>query len=329
MATNYKFFNTEEKFELKNKKDTCAALYHHTNLRSDNRIYPCCRYKTQLQTFDGDVDAILHSDQYNKLRESWTIDDPNCAKCKYEEQQIGKTSLRESFNESYDVDNVELHDMEIGFDNICDLACDGCWEDRSSTWWVKKNPGKSPKLGVMHSKELTNIPQTIQSVSFLGGEPLMTNRHRKFLESFDDLSNLDVTYFTNGMHKLIPRDIELMDQCKRIKFFFSIDAVGKLGEQVRSGSKWEVVEETIAQISPLYESQIHSTIHINNWRGLPDLAQWTKQYDKWSFNILTYPKHLDIVNLTDKDKEEFVYILDNNDIPMTNWLKKHLKGEKQ
>ena len=38
----------------------------------------------------------------------------------------------------------------------------------------------------------------------------MTNRHRRFLETFKDLQNLEVEYFTNGMHKLQEEDYQLL-----------------------------------------------------------------------------------------------------------------------
>ena len=72
----------------------CSALYNHANIRGGNRVYPCCRFKQSIQQFNGDVENILSSDQYHTLRQSWSIDDPNCAKCKHEEA-LGKESLRQ------------------------------------------------------------------------------------------------------------------------------------------------------------------------------------------------------------------------------------------
>ena len=66
------------------------------------------------------------------------------------------------------------------------------------------------------TEEFTNIPSTVSKVVFLGGEPLMTNIHRRFLESFDTLEDLEVEYFTNGMHKLVEEDYILLNECKQI-----------------------------------------------------------------------------------------------------------------
>ena len=47
----------------------CSAFWNHTNIRSGNRVYPCCRFKHSVATFDGDIDNVLHSTAYQDLRE--------------------------------------------------------------------------------------------------------------------------------------------------------------------------------------------------------------------------------------------------------------------
>lgn len=305
----------------------CAALYNHTNLRGGNRIFPCCRYKEHIQWFDGDVKNVLTSYMYNKLRcdmeQEWL---PGCGKCQHEES-LGKESLRQWFNKNYSMDKVELKYFEVGFDNICDLTCDGCWEEWSSSWWVKKNPNLPPKQGITSTTELRNIPESIEKVVFLGGEPLMTNRHRRFLESFDTLEHLEVEYFTNGMHKLLEEDYKLLSKCKRVHFTVSIDGYGSLNEKVRSGSAWSRVVKTLDEIADTFDYTIHTTLHKNNWYGLPKLAEFTKNYTKWTTNVLTFPKELDIINLEQCDKKELLKILDTYDIPNRQYIKAHLKGE--
>lgn len=304
----------------------CAALYNHTNVRGGNRVYPCCRYKQPIQTFDGDIGNILHSNEYKTLRDNWTINDPNCAKCLHEEI-LGKESLRQRLNQEYNVDEVKLQYLEVGFDNICDLTCDGCWEEWSSSWWAKKNPNLPPKQGITSTEEFTNIPSTVNKVVFLGGEPLMTNRHRRFLESFDTLEDLEVEYFTNGMHKLVEEDYILLNECKRVHFTVSIDGVGALNEQVRHGSVWSRVLKTLQEIHSTFDYTIHTTIHKNNWHGLPELAEFTKKYSNWTTNVLTYPKKLDIINLEQSDKDKLIEIVNTYEIPNRQYIEAHLKGE--
>lgn len=305
----------------------CAALYKHTNVRGGNKVYPCCRYKTPVQKFDGNVNEILHTKEYEKLRADmetgWL---PGCGKCKHEED-LGMESLRQRFNKKYTASVPELKYLEVGFDNICDLTCDGCYEQWSSSWWVKKNPNLPAKLGVTSTKNFENIPDTIERVVFLGGEPLMTNRHRKFLDSLKSLDSLTVEYYTNGMHRLTEQDMALLEKCKHVHFTVSIDAVGTLNEKVRTGSRWSTVVDTLDQIANKFDYTIHTTVHKNNWHGLPDMYEFTRGYKNWTTNLLTFPRGMDVINISPKDKTRFAHMLDNFDIPNKEYIKAHLQGD--
>jgi organic radical activating enzyme len=303
----------------------CSAFWNHTNIRGGNRVFPCCRYKTPIQTFDGDLENVLHSEEYGLLRANSlnNIKNSNCEKCYYEES-LGKKSTRQEFNENYSGDSVELKYLEVGFDNICNLTCDGCWEEWSSSWWVKKNPDGKVKEGILSTSEFVNIPQTIEKIVFLGGEPLITNRHRKFLQSFSDLSNLTVEYFTNGMFDLTEEDHKLLQKCKSVKFTVSIDGYGELNEKVRFGSKWENVENFVKTLP--YNKAIHTTIHINSCHGLVDMYKWiSKNNYHWTTNVLTYPKHLDIINLEETKKLTLLEVLNNFKIPNKNYIINHIQ----
>jgi MoaA/NifB/PqqE/SkfB family radical SAM enzyme len=303
----------------------CSAFWSHTNIRGGNRVFPCCRYKTPVQTFDGDLGKVLYSDEYESLRSDSLngIRNSNCEKCYYEES-LNKKSTRQWFNENYQGNSVKLKYLEVGFDNICNLACDGCWEEWSSSWWVKKNPEGKVVEGILSTSDFVNIPETIEKIVFLGGEPLITNRHRKFLQSFSDLSHLTVEYFTNGMFDLTQEDRKLLGKCKSVKFTVSVDGYRGLNEKVRTGSEWNKVEQFITNLE--YEKVVHTTIHRNNWHGLSEISNWISinKYT-WTTNVLTYPKHLDIINLDDSEKQKLLCILDLHAIPNTEYIKSHIQ----
>lgn len=298
----------------------CAAFWHHTNIRNDNNIFPCCRFKTPIQKFDGDVVNILNSAEYKALREH---EGPiaGCAKCDYEES-LGKKSLREQFNEQYDMETVKLEFLEVGLDNICNLTCDGCWDEFSSSWAKKSNS----TVIVRSSTDITELPDTINKILFLGGEPLMTTRHIRLLK-IANRSQLDVTYNTNGTFLLDKETIDLLNDCKHVKFILSIDGYGLLNEQVRSGSKWEDILKFIEQIKNLnFELVIHTVVHLNNWQGLAELEKFVKFVGvEWTTNILTYPKKLDIVNMS--SKTEFVSMIEQLDIPNKKYMLDHIKTD--
>jgi sulfatase maturation enzyme AslB (radical SAM superfamily) len=276
----------------------CAAFWKHTNIRNSNKIYPCCRYKTPVATFDGNVEGILHSEVYQKLRQSEYLE--GCAKCYYEESQ-GKQSLRERFNAEYDTDTVELKYLELGLDNICNLTCDGCFGDFSSEWSKIENPDKPTEYHIRSTKDFNNVPDSVDKILFLGGEPLMTKRHLKVLELVKDKHCTSITYNTNGTFLLDIETQEMLKRFKKVDFILSIDGYGKLNDTVRSGSSWDDILKFISQINTLeLDLSINSVLHINNWQGIVELEQFINELNVvWTVNVLTYPKHLDISTTTE------------------------------
>jgi len=308
----------------------CSAFWNHTNIRSGDRVFPCCRFKQPVQSFNGNVDDILHSVEYHKLRQESLngVLNPNCEKCYYEEKN-GKESLRERFNKEYTIDRVELKFLEIGFDNICNLACDGCWEEWSSTWANIKSPD-TKKINILTTKEFINIPDTVDKVLFLGGEPLMTSRHRQFLKKLKTPETISVIYYTNGTFLFSFDDLELLYKFKHVTVYVSIDGISETNDRVRKGSNWSDILMFLDQIkNTKFEIKINSVIHLNNWSGFKDLSNFIKHNNyTWITNVLTYPTTLDIINLLPDEKQELKQILNEEKIPNTDYILKHLYQEK-
>jgi sulfatase maturation enzyme AslB (radical SAM superfamily) len=296
----------------------CAAFWHHTNIRSDNKVFPCCRFKTPIQEFTGDVVNILNSNEYKDLRDhSGPI--AGCAKCDYEET-MGVKSLRQKFNEEYDIKTVKLEFLEVGLDNICNLTCDGCWDEFSSSW-AKKSEST---IIVRSSTDITELPNTINKILFLGGEPLMTNRHRKLLKLIADPSVVNITYNTNGTFLLDNDTIDILKTFKNVDFILSIDGYAELNEKVRSGSKWSDILAFIDQIQKSdFNLTIHTVLHKNNWHGIGKIKEFVDSIGKpWTINILTYPKKLDISTI--ENKEDISNLFQSIDFPNKDQVLRHL-----
>jgi sulfatase maturation enzyme AslB (radical SAM superfamily) len=301
----------------------CAAFWKHTNLRNDNNIFPCCRFKTPIQKFDGDLSNVLHSDEYILLRNKSSNGEiiEGCSKCYYEEQS-GKQSLRQKFNSEYTTDAVNLEYFEVGFDNICNLTCDGCWEDFSSAWGKKLNLDKT--LIIKSTTDVENIPETIKKILFLGGEPLMTTRHIKFLKKIKDKKQVTVEYNTNGTFLLSDELIMLLKDFKSSNFILSIDGYKEVNEKVRSGSKWDDILKFIKQLADNnFNYEINSVMHLNNCFYFKELAEFVKSLGvQWNINVLTYPTHLDIKHVNDKISL-FNYI-SKLEIPNKDYILRHI-----
>lgn len=308
----------------------CAAFWKHTNIRNSNKIFPCCRFKSPVAEFDGDVESILHSPIYQELREASSTGKflEGCAKCYYEESQ-GKESLRQRFNKEYDTEKVELKFLELGLDNICNLTCDGCFGEFSSAWSEKEQPSKPKSFHIRSSNNLNSVPNTVDKILFLGGEPLMTKRPSKILEQVPDKSKVSVIYNTNGTFLLDQYTIDLLKTFKNVEFIVSIDGYAELNDQVRSGSQWKDILKFIEQIRSLsFELSVNSVLHLNNWQGFTDLHNFIKsQKLEWTINVLTYPKHLAIDKV--ENIHDVISTFENLDIPNKQYIMNHFDNIKQ
>ena len=303
--------------------NTCAAFWKHTNIRGGNNIYPCCRFKHPVAKFDGDLHKVLHSPQYQSLRDADALKLSGCSKCAYEES-IGKESLRQKFNNSFDMDSVALEFLEIGFDNICNLTCDGCYSEFSSSWSKKLFPHAPKSKHYTSINEIHSVPDSIKKVVFLGGEPLMTSRHKKFLDMVKHPNKVSITYNTNATFMLTKSLIKLLKTFKDVHFIVSIDGYKELNDKVRSGSKWSDILKFIDLVKRNdFSMSVNSVLHLNNWHGMADLEQFVNTLNvEWHLNILTYPEKLDINNY--RNKQEIIDSIKLTNIPNKNYILKHL-----
>lgn len=306
----------------------CAAFWKHTNLRNDDNIYPCCRFKHPVQKFDGNFENILQSKEYQQLRESSSKNQyiDGCSKCYYEERK-GKVSLRQKFNQEYDTDTVELKFLELGLDNICNLYCDGCYPEFSSQWSKIRYPERPSSFHVRSTKNIGKIPNTVDKILFLGGEPLMTNRHIKVLKTVNKKSLTDVIYNTNGTFLLDAKTIDFLKNFRSVHFIVSIDGYEKLNDKVRKGSKWNDVLEFIDSIKKNnFSMSVTSVLHINNWHGFGELQKFIEKIRvEWNINVLTYPTHLDIKNID--DPIPVINFFESIEVPNKNYIIAHIKND--
>lgn len=309
-------------------KTKCAAFWKHVNIRNDNNVFPCCRYKTPVMKFNGNVTEILDTQIYENLRRNSSngVQDSNCQKCYYEES-LGKESLRQRFNKEYDCDIVELKYLEVGLDNICNLTCDGCYADFSSSWSQKQYPDKAKSFHIRTSVDLKTLPETVSKILFLGGEPLMTKRHLKILELVKNKSLVTVTYNTNGTFLLDDKTLEMLKKFKEVDFIVSIDGYGDLNDRVRSGSQWTDICKFIEQVTnEKFKLSINTVVHKNNWHGLLDLEKFVNDLGvSWTVNMLTYPEHLNIINVD--NKKQLIDILRSIKSVDLKYMMDHINNE--
>lgn len=306
----------------------CAAFWKHTNIRPGNRIYPCCRFKKSIAQFDGNLETILDSQEYKELRRASENNEwiSGCEKCYYEES-IGHKSLRQEFNEKHDANEVGIEYLEIGIDNLCNMACDGCNSEFSTSWIAKeKKLYGAAKYKKLESRDITAVPASIKKILFLGGEPLLTDKHLDILNKHPAPANCEIVYNTNC--SVIPdsKCENVWAKFKKTSFIASLDGYGEVNDEVREGSKWqECVNFLDWCVDNNFEFEVNTVLHKNSWHSITDLSEFIRQYtNQWFVNVLTFPPELDIINISEKDKTMLKQYVEKYNIPNSNFIINHL-----
>jgi MoaA/NifB/PqqE/SkfB family radical SAM enzyme len=193
---------------------------------------------------------------------------------------------------------IPYFDLRLG--NVCNLKCTMCSPHDSSSWI------KDWKLMVSSIKDsqlkndldwdssfdytwyqkndfLASVNQqlgNIKELYFAGGEPLMIPEHKNILEKLIESGhsrNIILRYNSNGTY--INDDfLRIWSHFEKVKFNFSLDAVGDRNNYIRYPSEWDSVYNKLHTIT----TQSSNNVFVNvacavqalNVIHLPDMARF-------------------------------------------------------
>jgi radical SAM protein with 4Fe4S-binding SPASM domain len=194
--------------------------------------------------------------------------------------------IKETNPETGHNDKFVLKYWDFRWSNICNFKCRMCGAFSSSKWYEDETALYGTKMdnnGLLNynsdSKEdifkyVDRFINDVEEIYFAGGEPLIMDEHYIILEKLiaAGRTNVRIRYNTNFSHiKFKKWDLHglwshfLNDPNGRIFLFASLDAVGKLAEVIRNGTKWNSVYENIKScVDRGMEVHISPTISILN-----------------------------------------------------------------
>tara|TARA_Y100000741_G_C18214069_1_gene542944 strand:+ start:44 stop:1306 length:1263 start_codon:yes stop_codon:yes gene_type:complete len=298
---------------LKESKTFCMAPWIELHVLNTGEVYPCCASDTQQVDGLGNLskgDTLLdawNSKAMKKLRTDMLNERRNHL-CEYCNECVdnGTKSDRDTYNKKFphhidrvkytkDDGELEIFDppyLDIRFSNICNFSCRMCEHELSTAWYkdaLKLNyidsttselitPTENPKDFWEQIKLL--IP-TVEMVQWAGGEPLVTEEHWKILKMLIDAGKTDVeiTYSTN-FSKLVYKGIDVLDYWKEfnnIQVNASIDGMGKQGEYLRKGMKWDRIVENRKKMKdkcPDAYFRICAVVSVMNIFHILDFYKW-------------------------------------------------------
>jgi len=257
---------------------------------------------------------------------------------------------------------IRYIDLRMG--SKCQLACVMCSPHDSSGWikeWQQIHPqienerlksssqwdNKGLSYGSSYNWHKNNprfwndlmdqIPHMYQ-LYFAGGESLIIDEHYDLLEECikrGHAKNIELRYNSNAV-EWRPGLASLWAEFKRVRFHYSIDALGEQNDYIRYPSQWEHQEEVFWKLDNT-PSQVEvttaTTIMALNAAYIPDFIKWKvnagfKKINKWplgaggiNMHFAYWPPQLNVKVLPQDIKQQITDKYENEFYPWVeeNW----------
>ena len=233
----------------------CTAPWNGFTVREDGSVKTCCAGSAVLGNLKtSSMAEILNSQPLKKIQsilEQGQVPTHNCQSCVSQEQLTGLASLRQHYLKHYPnvYSGLKLNNLDIRWNNSCNLSCQYCGPTVSSTWQKKlRIPVSSPVKPYQDELEqfiLDNIDQ-VQEITLVGGEPMLMKQNANLLQKLPQQTKISV--ITNIAYDLerMPYMQNLLDRPQEnLLWSLSLENTGSQFEYVRNGASWAEVERNI------------------------------------------------------------------------------------
>lgn len=286
----------------------CVLPWIHLMVQPSGHIHPCCNSQEILGNTSVDtLQDAWNSVPLRKMRLSMINDSyhPACSRC-YENEMHSEQSARQRINNMFlhhydlaektnvdgSVDEFNLRYMDIRFSNICNLRCRTCNHHASSRWYAdqkKLDPTydkpivfKAGRFETDIWKQIEPYLDTVESIYFAGGEPLLTDEHYWILDALEKLKKFDVEIFYSTNFTVLDKTkkhvFDYWKNFKNITVAASLDASGPRAEYLRKDTKWQDIIDNrllLQKTLPHVKFKIAATLSIINALHLPDFhREW-------------------------------------------------------
>ena len=313
-----------------NKSDTfCIIPFLHIYGTAGGDLVPCCEAQEIPLNLPGEsAEETWNNPNYKELRRALSNGErpTRCSVCWHNEDS-GIVSNRQQWSKDYwqvyedgvkinsdfSVDNKPLW-IELKVSNFCNLKCIMCSthssykrvQDLDIITKYQKDGHETRLLRPTTLFESLNawpeIWDTVQTLQFTGGEPIINEEHYQLLAGIpDDVKrNIKLRYATNISHiKFKQYDlIEIWSKFRHVNIKVSMDGVGNVYNYIREGGDWDNVYSNMLKLSTVsnIDLAVGITVQAHNIFQMPEFYKfWEESPIELSFitaNMLQTPKYL-------------------------------------
>lgn len=218
------------------KKNICKRPFEYVNVGERGNLTHCCYEwlpKYIGNVFDGEKIADTITSRIIRISfMNQTYSFCNSVCCPFMSSDRKKLFLdKQEINDELYLKNQEIVDVDVAFDNTCNLRCESC----RSEFIVDKS---------MESLSIANqicdylIPESRRITVAGNGEAFLSKAYARIFNG--EYPNIDLTILSNGNLFTFDKWKAVEGHFKSVTMMFSVDAASKeTYELVRRGGKWE------------------------------------------------------------------------------------------
>ena len=338
----------------------CSTKFTDLQVSVQSRLlYNCCKAypeRVDLHWLEKNPGRLFHTNTMIADRELM-LEDKSCASChhgcyKYEEQGLPSKRSQEQNSQFIPDTDAPLKNLQISLSTDCNMTCMYCGPEWSSSWqkdikkngaheligfkldndnfsdlWAKikqKSRSTDSRFFDLFLKEI-KLADGLESISILGGEPLLNNQ----LEAVIDVSGDKKISITTGLGVSHSRLSKLLKKIKnkRINFSVSGETTGKFFELIRYGTKWEDFKERVKMIEDNgHKISFISTISNLSVMGFSDFHDLYSNKHKISISCLTERAWMMPHVLDPRSKNDFINSTQaKHNLPLFNTILQMIK----
>ena len=285
----------------------------------DGKVKNCIRSAGELGNLKHNtIEEILHSDVNLDTQQRMLNNQPGktCYTCyDLEDDKTGFDiisdrifyirELKQIPLSTYQLDQHDLHTIDVRWTNLCNFACVYCSSEFSSRWANELDkPVVSPNLEQLarFKQYIFDHAPILKHVYMAGGEPLLMKENLELLELLQKTNpNVNLRINTN-LSKTNTRVFDKICEFPNVHWTVSVETMADEFEYIRYGGRWEDFLENLKSIQQLdHKISFNMLWFLLNYRSVFECVDYLKSlgFHNNSFIIgaLLKPEYLNIRHL--------------------------------
>lgn len=306
--------------DILTNKSFCVLPWTGFELEPSGNVKNCIISTSAIGNIqEQDITTILAGEKNLQIKKEMLADKKpkNCSGCYLQEQDrknLSSISSRLYYikelapivnTKIYDrIENFSLHHVDLRWTNYCNQACVYCSPEYSSKW--AQELGKEIKTSVESRKKIkefvfANIKK-LKNVYLAGGEPLLMNENREFLQLLLKENPLISIRVNTNLSSTKTGVFDLLCKFKNVHWTVSVETIKEQYEYVRYHGIWSDFLKNLLEIKNLNHKITFNMLYfILNYKSIFTTVDFLKNlgFHENSFVIgpLYSPEYLNILNL--------------------------------